>query len=136
LAAAKASITALTAEKDAEIQRMAAEKDAEIQRMAVALSMVEQENELLKTKRGTTSDVSEESSQDTSAAAPAVHDALLSPESSVPGWFAVPALRCPRRTSSLEHDLSSVLEDVISRACGVSLASGSRSAGEETSACL
>ena len=33
---------------------------------------VQQENELLKMKRGTSSDVSEESSQDTSAAAPAV----------------------------------------------------------------
>ena len=107
---------ALAAEKDAEIQRMAAEKDAEIQRMAAEMRKVQHENALLKTKLGTLADVSEESSQDTSAAAPAVHDARPPPESSVPGWFAFPALRCPRRTSSLEHDLSSVLEDVISRA--------------------
>ncbi len=74
----------------------------EKQRMT-ALSKVQQENALLEAKRGTSPDVSEESSQDTSAAAPAVHDALPPPESSVPGWFAFPALRCPRRMPSLER---------------------------------
>ena len=67
---------------------LTAEKDAEMQRMAAVLS-----------KRGTTLHVTEQSSQHTSAPAPPLHHS----QSSLPGSFPFPALRCPRMMSSLKR---------------------------------